>query len=133
MISLHLQGVEQMMQQLQQFGPQVMPPATAALEREGNRIMLESQRLVPIDTGRLLLTSQVSAPVVEGPVITVELSYGRDGPLGPAPYAMIVHFDAGMHHPHGGQAFFLQQPLFAAAHGFLQRIAAVLGSRLGRS
>jgi hypothetical protein len=126
MISLTLTGLVEMAQRLERLGPQILPVVAAALEHEGNRIMLESQQLVPIETGRLLLTSQVSAPMTQGAVVTVELSYGRDGPLGPAPYAALVEFDVSMNHPHGGQAHFLQQPLFAAENVFVQHIAEAL-------
>jgi hypothetical protein len=128
-MSLVLTGVAEVTQKLQQLGPQIMPPLETALEREGNRIMRESQQLVPIDTGRLLLTSQVSHPLTQGSLMTVELSYGRDGPLGPAPYAAIVEFEP-MNHPHGGQWHFLQQPFNAAENAFVQHIAQVLRDAL---
>jgi hypothetical protein len=128
-MSLVLTGIVEVTQHLQQLGPRIMPAVETALEREGNRIMLESQQLVPIDTGRLLLTSQVSAPSTQGSLVTVELSYGRDGPLGPAPYAAIVEFEP-RNHPHGGQWHFLQQPFFAAENVFVQHIAEALRAAL---
>jgi hypothetical protein len=131
MISLTLTGLAEMAQRLERLGPQILPAVAAAMEEEGNRIMLESQQLVPIETGRLLLTSQVSAPMTQGAVVTVELSYGRDGPLGPAPYAAVVEFEP-RNHPHGGQAHFLQQPLFAAENAFAQHIAGAVRASLGR-
>jgi hypothetical protein len=130
-MSLVLTGVVEVTQKLQQLATQIIAPLETALEREGNRIMLESQQLVPIDTGRLLLTSQVSHPLTQGALMTVELSYGRDGPLGPAPYAAIVEFEP-MNHPHGGQWHFLQQPFFAAENVFVQHIAAALRASIGR-
>jgi hypothetical protein len=125
MVSLDLKGVAQVTQNLQRL---VQPKAHVlgdALHAEGMRIMQQSLPLVPIDTGRLRSSAAVDQPVQAGSVVSVELSYGNDGPLGPAPYAAIVHFtpDPPVHHPIG-QAYFLQQPFFQATAGFTQRIAA---------
>ena len=127
--SLDFQGIPEVLGRLQRLHSPVVQVGATALEREGNRIMVESQRLVPVLTGRLLLTSNVTPPLVEGSLITVELSYGREGPLGPAPYAARQHFDASLNHPHGGQAFYLSQPLYQATAGFTDRLAT--GIRAG--
>jgi len=44
------------------------------------------------------------------------------------PYAAIQHFNTEYNHPQGGQAFYLQQPYFAATAGMLERLAAALRS-----
>jgi hypothetical protein len=121
-MGLDIQGIPEVLQRLQRLQAPLVQAGGQALEREGNRIMLESQRRVPVLTGRLLLTSKVAPPVVQGTQVTVELSYGRDGPLGPAPYAYIQHYDTSLHHPHGGQAFYLQAPLFESTAGFTDRV-----------
>jgi len=59
-------------------------------------------------------------------MVSVALGYGQ----GLAPYAARIEFDVTLNHPHGGQAHFLQQPLFAATNGFAQRIAAALAGQL---
>jgi hypothetical protein len=132
-ISLDLQGIPEVIGRLQRLNAPAIQAGATSLEHQGNRIMLESQRLVPVLTGRLLLTSHVSPPVVEGSLITVELSYGRDGPLGPAPYAARQHFDASLNHPHGGQAFYLQVPLFQATASFTENIATDIRASLRRT
>jgi hypothetical protein len=67
----------------------------------------------------------VEEPIQAGPVVSVRMGYGQ-GDI--APYAAIIHFDSTLNHPHGGQAFYLQQPLFAATAGFVQRLATVVRS-----
>jgi hypothetical protein len=78
------------------------------------------------DTGLLRSTGHVEAPIQAGPVVSVSLGYGQ----GIAPYAALIEFDVTLNHPHGGQAHYLQQPLFAATGGLLQRIATALRGAL---
>jgi hypothetical protein len=128
MLTIELDGIAQLTQQL---GRLAQPPTRAlgeALYEEGNRIMGESVQLVPIDTGLLRSTAHVERPAQEGPVISVELSYGSNGL---APYAAIVHWNTQVHHPQG-QSHYLQQPLFAATAGFTERIAAPLRGALAQ-
>jgi hypothetical protein len=61
-------------------------------------------------------------------VVEVTLRYGAHGL---APYAAIVHNDSQMPHRHGGEAFYLQKPLFAATAGLLPRAATALQGALG--
>jgi hypothetical protein len=64
----------------------------------------------------------------QGTAISVQIGYGQ----GIAPYAAIVHFtpDPPVHHPQG-QAYYLQQPLFAATAGFAVRLADALRGAFG--
>jgi hypothetical protein len=127
MISLNMTGIAQVTQQLQRLVSAPLPAVGATLYAEGNGIMAQSVQLVPIDTGLLRSTSHVARPVIAGATVTVELSYGSHGT---APYAAIIEFDVTLNHPHGGQAHYLSQPLFAATQGFTQRIAADLQGSL---
>jgi hypothetical protein len=127
MISLDLQGIAQVTQQLQRLVTAPLPAVGEALYEEGNRIMGQSVQLVPVDTGLLRSTSHVARPVTTGARVEVELSYGSHGT---APYAALVEFDVTMNHPHGGQSHYLQAPLFAATQGFAQRLAAAIEGRL---
>lgn len=127
MISLNLTGIAEVTQQLQRLVTAPLPATGEALYEEGNRIMGQSVQLVPVDTGNLRNTSHVERPVTTGARVEVELSYGSHGT---APYAARIEFDVTLNHPHGGQAHFLQQPLFAATNGFAQRIAAALQQAL---
>jgi hypothetical protein len=119
MFTVQLTGIAEMTQRLQRLAQPPTRVLGEALYEEGNRIMGESVRLVPIDTGLLRSTSHVERPVQEGPITSVELSYGSNGV---APYAMVVEFRLDVHHPQG-QAHYLQQPFFAATAGFTERIA----------
>lgn len=89
----------------------------AALYREGSRILRESLRLVPVDTGRMRATGYVSPPTSKmfvGQV--VEVGYGTD-------YAPRQHEDVSLRH-RVGQAKFLEQPAKAAQRGLAARVAA---------
>ena len=123
MLTLTLTGIADVTQHLQRLVAAPLPATGEALYEEGNRIMGQSVQLVPIDTGSFGAQSHVERPVTTGVRVEVELSYGSKGLCH---YAAIVHFDSTMNHPHGGQAFYLQQPLFQATNGFAQRIAAAL-------
>ena len=121
-IQLDITGIVDVTQKLQRFVSAPIPPLKEALRTEGNHIIRVANTLVPVDTGLLRSTGHVTQPVQEGSVVSVSLGYGQ----GIAEYAAIVHFDSTMNHPHGGQAFYLQQPLFQATAGFTQRIATAL-------
>jgi hypothetical protein len=127
MITVDLQGLTQVTQQLQRLTTAPLPAVGGALYEEGNRIMGQSVQLVPVDTGLLRSTAHVERPVTTGARVEVELSYGSHGV---APYAAVQEFDITLNHPHGGQSHFLQQPLFAATNGFAQRIADALQGSL---
>jgi hypothetical protein len=128
MISVNLTGIAEVTQRLQRLGAAPMPALGEVLYEEGNRIMGQSVQLVPVDTGNLRSTSHVDRPTRAGTRVEVELSYGKHGD---APYAAVVHFtpDPPVHHPRG-QSHYLQQPLFAATAGFVQRIALALQGSL---
>jgi hypothetical protein len=130
MLTIELDGLEAMTQRLQRLA---QPPTQAvgeALYEEGNRIMGQSVQLVPVLSGLLRSTAHVERPVQDGPVVEVELSYGGNGV---APYAAIQEWDVSLNHPHGGQAHYLQGPVFAATAGFAQRIAQAIRPALGPS
>jgi len=127
-IHLDLNGIDTVNQNLQRLSRPQSHIIGDALYAEGNRIMGESVRLVPVLTGLLRSTAHVERPVQEGPVVTVELSYGSHGT---APYAAKIEFDVTLNHPHGGQSHYLSQPLFQAEQGFTQRIAEAIRQGLG--
>lgn len=126
-VTLTFEGSPQMAQRLQILTTQVAGATREALHDEGNRIMGESVRLVPIDTGNLRSTAHVERPVETGTVVEVELRYGG---FGLAPYAVIVELDVTMNHPHGGQSHYLTQPFNAATGGMGTRLAQAIGTGL---
>ena len=127
MITLGLTGITEVTQHLQRLVPAPIAPLREALRTEGNQIIRVANTLVPVDTGRLRSTGHTEEPAQQGSVVSVSLGYGQ-GDI--APYAARIEFDVTLNHPHGGQAHYLQQPLFAATAGFAQRIATALRSAL---
>lgn len=128
MLTIDVQGLDQVQQRLRAVLTQMAQASGPALYDEGNRIMGLSVQLVPVDTGLLRSTSHVETPRIDGQGATVELSYGSHGT---APYAPIIEFDTQMNHPHGGQALYLSEPFFAAANGMLQRLSASIRGSMG--
>jgi hypothetical protein len=132
MMTLDLQTVAQVTQRLERLITAPLEPAYQFLRQEGNMIIQQANLLVPVDTGLLRSTGGVDTGALETPrrpggVVEVTLRYGAHGV---APYAAIVHNDSQMRHPHGGQAFFLQLPLFASTAGLLPRAATALQGAL---
>jgi hypothetical protein len=129
---IEITGISAIVQQLDRVVPLPLEPLYQALRQEGNQIITVAQTLVPVDTGLLRSTLGVDTgalekPRVPGGVVEVTL---RAGAHGTAPYAARIEFDVTLNHPHGGQAHYLQQPLFAATAGFTQRMATVVQGAL---
>jgi hypothetical protein len=124
--SIALTGVAEVAQKLAQLIPAPLAPLGEALRTEGNQIIRVANTLVPVDTGLLRSTGHVEEPIQAGPVVSVSMGYGQ----GIAPYAAIIEWDVTLNHPHGGQAHFLQNALFAATAGMLARIATALRGTL---
>lgn len=94
--------------------PVVHAAAEAALDAAAQLIFDESQRLVPVDTGALKASGQVTR---DG--LTATIAYGQQDNAGrgsrdTADYAPIVHERMDTHHP-VGQAKFLEVPLHSEA------------------
>ena len=127
MLSVQLSGLPEMMQKLQRLVPAPLPAAGEALRTEGNQIIRVANTLVPVDTGLLRSTGAVIAPVQTSQSVSVTLRYGGFGLAG---YAVIVHEDTTMNHPHGGQHHFFSEPFYAATAGMTTRLAAAIGPAL---
>lgn len=93
-----------------------------ALYEEANRIFNESQALVPVDTGALRSSGQVTLPQQGASGVQVTIGYGGAA----APYAIYVHERMELNHPNGGQAKYLEEPVMAAADGIADRLADTL-------
>lgn len=99
--------------------------APAATHTIAEQLLTESQALVPVDTGDLKDSGRVTQ---HGSKATV--SYDVLSPDG-YPYGIRQHEDLTLHHPNGGQAKFLEQPMrtdparrFAVAADILRRALA---------
>jgi hypothetical protein len=132
MITLTLDGMSDVQTRLAGLVTSALEPLYQALRHEGNMIIVQAQALVPVDTGLLRSTLGVDTggletPRVAGGPVQVTL---RGGAHGTAPYAARIEFDVTLNHPHGGQAHFLSQPLFAATGGLTGRLAAALAGAI---
>lgn len=110
-------GLPQVRRELQRSDQRFSNAFGAALYREGSRILRESLKEVPVDTGRLRSTGYVSPPtrkLLAG--IVVEVGYGTN-------YAVRQHEDVSIRH-RVGKAKYLQDPLQAAADGVTTRVVA---------
>lgn len=100
--------------------------APAATRAVADRILADSQPLVPVDTGELKASGKVTQ---EGTRATV--SYDALAPDG-YPYGIRQHEDMTLHHPNGGQAKFLEQPFRSDPAGKASVALAALVEELGR-
>jgi hypothetical protein len=81
---------------------------TKAFYAEAQSVMLESQLLVPRDTGNLASTGTVPLPKTRKGKIRVEMRYGG----GRAPYAVRQHENLSYRHTSPQQAKYLEIPFF---------------------
>lgn len=93
-----IQGLELF---LDKFSDRLMKDAkanvSAALYQRGEKIMAASKEVVPVDTGALMNTGQVTLPTEDGSgVIEVTVGYGDES----TPYALYVHEE--LQAPSGG-------------------------------
>jgi hypothetical protein len=99
----------------------VASASSVALWHEAEYDLKRSKPLVPVETGALQASGRVEEDelTVGGGILEeffADIIYG--GPAGSAPgqaadvdYAVRVHEDLEVSHPHGGQAKFLEQPV----------------------
>jgi hypothetical protein len=130
MADIQLTGLDVVTQRLQEMATVVTPILGIALQQEADAILEVSQTLVPVLTSRLQKTGRVEDVQINGPTTSVDITYGVDGPKGPAPYARKQEFDTTLNHPRGGQAFYLGQPFWAAEQAFTQNLADALSVAL---
>lgn len=99
------------MDTLQGFFRMVSPRATAAMG-DGilavlDEVFAQSQQQVPVDTGALRSSGHINDLETGSGLIQGSIGYG-------APYAFYVHEDLHMHHPRGGKAKYLSDPMQSA-------------------
>lgn len=105
----------------------VAAAAEQAAEIAGKVLLDASQALVPVETGALRASGQVTKT---GPH-EVAVSYGRaDGAGGDgadtADYAVVQHEHMEFNHPNGGQAKYLEAAMHSAAPQIAAAVAATL-------
>lgn len=117
-ITARLRGSRELRRALKRRGDRAPRALGRALFQEGERIMLVSKRLVPVDTGALRASGHVQLPVIRGKGASVTLGYGGAA----APYAVFVHERPARHNP-PTQWKYLETPFFAALPGMAGRLA----------
>ena len=103
----------------------LMRPVAAMLFQEGERIMAQSKKQVPVDTGNLKNTGIVEPPEIQGLEASVLLGYG-----GPAvDYAVTVHENLQAKHK-VGNALYLERPFNDNLPGAQRRLGVRLRGSL---
>lgn len=128
-ITVEVLGIPAVQQRLERMMAEVVPLMGIALQQEADAILEASQPLVPVDTGALRASGRTLDVEIHGQVVQSGVFYGGPGEgfeRTPSQYALRVHEDLSMRHPHGGQAKFLAQPAFAATAGMAERLADAL-------
>ena len=122
---LEVRGIPQFRQGLIVHQAVVREALVQEIAREGEEIMAESKRLVPVLTGALRASGHV-LPVEDTPHgVKLTLAYGNSA----VKYAIYVHERVELRHP-VGMARFLAVPVEIAADGMAGRIAAGIRARL---
>lgn len=125
---MDLTGLDTLERQIAGALTRLLQGVGSALRQEAGAILDVSRQLVPIDTHDLVRSGEIEGPTQDGATTTVQIRYGGHGAV---PYAAEQHFDTSFQHPRGGQAFYLQQPVFEATAGMLERLAVSLQHTLG--
>lgn len=109
-------GLAGVLKALQAAGRDMERAVAGSMYAEGQAIMAESVRQVPVDTGRLRASAYVSSPRdgASGPEVT--LGYGTS-------YALPVHERTEIPHK-VGKAKYLEDPMNAARAGYADRVGA---------
>jgi hypothetical protein len=118
-VELRVDGPEELLNSIQRFANEYPQVAAQALYDELRLVMNESQRQVPVDTGILRASGSVDVPMSEGGIITSSLGYSTN-------YAVYVHENLEAFHKPPTKAKFLEDPLYQAIDGMLERIASRL-------
>ena len=115
---MKLEGTPKLLNMLKVGGQQATVATARALYSEANKVFIDSQAQVPIDTGALRASGIVTKPYIVGSTATVQISYGGAA----APYAVIVHEDLEANHL-VGKAKDLEDPLSQAIPNITKNVA----------
>lgn len=124
MIRFH--NLDKVQRQLRAMPDKALKALSAGVLQEGEIIMTQSKRIVPVKDGHLKNSGTVASPVVRGDTVVVELGYGGDAKA----YALIQHEREDFNHPGQGTAKYLERPVNEAERGFGKRVAKTLEKRL---
>jgi hypothetical protein len=111
-----LRGAKKVLANLAKASDDLKEGLAASLYAEGQAIIAESVKQVPVDTGRLR-QSHYAAPPKDSPRgPSVQIGYGTD-------YAVAVHERTEVSHSEPTKAKYLEGPVNAAKRGYASRIA----------
>lgn len=128
---VELEGTEALQKILNNIDdPDVRRSLGQAMYGFATKILNESKKLVPVDTGALRNSGMVEGPKVDSDGVEVEITYGGSG----LQYAAVVHEDLSMSHsptlmtkitkkPRRGQAKYLEIPVKAQEDNFARDVA----------
>lgn len=129
--SVELEGTEALQKILDNIeDPDTRRGLGQAMHGFATKILNESKKLVPVDTGALRNSGMVEGPDVDGDGVEVAITYGGSS----AQYAAVVHEDMSMSHsptlntkvtkkPRRGQAKYLEIPVKANEDNFARDVA----------
>lgn len=125
---LKIAGMDQALRNLRSIANEYPHETAAALYREGESIMYDSKKEIPVDTGAARDSGFVEEPKIEGSKVSVTLGYGgvaaKVNPKTGEPtgaYIEILHENMDAKHV-VGKAKFLEDPAKAHKIDFIQRI-----------
>jgi hypothetical protein len=119
--NIQILGLSEALAQIEDMQRATVAEMGKAFEEEGAMVLRVAQELVPVESGELRDSAMVKA-AEEGSrpySAAVEISFG--GP--DVPYAVKIHEDLALHHPHGGQAKYLQAAVDMTSGGRVERLA----------
>jgi hypothetical protein len=117
-ISMKILGIQELIKNLEEAGERGILAVGSGLYLEGNNIISDSMKQVPVDLGALKNSRYVTLPNISGKNVTVEIGFGGTA----KDYAEIIHERTDFKHPGGGNAKYLQNPLNKAKSGFAKNV-----------
>lgn len=115
-VTVEISGSREIAATLRKLGLEAPKALAAGLYEEAEGTMTVAKTKTPVETGNLRASGHVATPVINGPLVEIELGFG--GPAGSGNhggqtnaedvgYALYVHERVELHHP-VGQAKFLE-------------------------
>jgi hypothetical protein len=112
-------GTNELIKNLQAAGPRGVKAVGCGLYLMGNNVLSEAKKECPVDTGIMKNSGYVTLPQVSGNNVVVECGFGGASKA----YVVRQHEDVTLNHPGGGNAKFLQNPLYRAKGSLGKNVA----------
>jgi len=126
MKEIHFEGQKELLEQLDTFIANYQDEVSVAFWQELSKVMNDSKKICPVDTGRLRSSGYVFDPIVSFDEITIQLGYATD-------YAFWVHENLNARHTYPTCAKFLEWPLDMASGKILQNVVDRISRLLGKN